>query len=279
MQTKIKKDDPLLLVVFALIVICSSCKKENNPPLTTDNNNTTPTIPTTTTTIITATEYGTLMFHLHTYIEDQEVDAYHIAYTTDAGRQLSLSLAQLYISEIQLEKQDGTFYSVSDKKIIKVLDADAYAIGNVPVGHYKSVSFKIGLPPATNSENPSGSPDSLILNHREMWFSNTAQPDGYIFMNVQGTIDTSSDLSGKMCPFVYKIGTTTNYKQITMPVNNFTIIANQAQFIHMIIDYNYLFAGIPLDADHLNINTANDNRLPLAGKIANNIPLMWRCEN
>jgi hypothetical protein len=280
MKNKIKLFALPFLFTLTLIISHSSCRKETTQPANTTtpaSNTITPTTNTTTPTngnIVT----GTLMFHLHTYIDEQEVDGYNIAYTTDAGRQISLSLAQMYISDIQLEKPDGTFYYVIDKKILKILDAEAYLIGNVPVGNYKSVKFKIGLPSSTNSENPSSSPDSLILNHPEMWFSNTAQPNGYTFLKVQGTIDTSADMSGKMYPFTYKIGTNINYTQITMPVQNFTIVANQVQYVHMIIDYSHLFSGISLDSTHLNINTVSDNSLPLATKIVNNIPTMFRYE-
>lgn len=263
-----KNNIRLFLVALTLTISTYSCRKETTKPDATQTNN-----PTTS-----STEYGILQFHLHTFIDAEEVDGYNIVYTTDVGRQLSLSIAQFYVSDIQLEKPDGTFYSVADKKALKILEIDSYLVGNVAIGNYKSIRFKIGLPPSKNAENPYSSSDSLILNHPEMWFSNTAQPDGYVFLNAQGTIDTSADMSGKMCPFVYKIGTNAHYVQVIMPAQNFTITKNQVQFVHMYADYNRLFSGLTLDNTHLNISTGADNNLPLAAQLATNISAMFRYE-
>ncbi len=254
-------------MLIACTICFAFCKKDKVTDPNNNGNNS-PAIPT-----------GTLMLHLHTYLDDNEVDLYNIAYTTNAGRNISLSLTQLYISDIQLVKLDGSSYNFSGKKLLKVQEAETYLVGNVPVGNYKSIKFKVGLDAATNALNPSASADSAILKKTEMWFGSTAQPDGYIFMNVQGAIDTSSDLSGTTVPFVYKIGTNANYKQVTMPDKNFSIIKDQVEYGHIIIDYNKLFSGISLNQSiNLLITTASANISAPATTVANNIPLMFRYE-
>ena len=90
---------------------------------------------------------GKFMFHLHTYIDNSEVDLYDIVYTTLEGRKMSLSMAQLYVSDIQLVKLDGTTVPISGKKILKVFETDTDLVGDVPVGNYKSMTFKVGLDP------------------------------------------------------------------------------------------------------------------------------------
>jgi hypothetical protein len=267
MKTKIRIYRLLFIFISMIILSSSSCKKEKNEEPSPDNSTTN-----------TTTAHGTLMFHLHTYIDAQEVDAYNIEYTTDAGRNISLSIAQLYISDIQLEKLDGSFYTVPNKTLLKILEVETYLVGNVPAGNYKSVRFKVGLPSATNVLSPTASSDSLILNRLDMWFSNTVQPDGYVFLNVQGTIDTSLEMSGKMCPFVYKLGTNAHYKQVNMPAQNFTILPNQTEFVHMYVDYNRLFTGVILDSAHLNITTVAENNAPLATQIANNLSAIFKYE-
>jgi hypothetical protein len=264
---KIMKINPLavMYVCVALLLGFSSCKKEN-----TSNNtdNTTPNTPT-----------GTVMFHLHTYLENTEVDGYNIVYTTDEGRKISLTRAQFYISAIQLVRLDGTLYDITDKKILKELETDVYFIADVPVGNYKSVKFKVGLDAATNQSNPFPSVDSAILNRPEMWFSSTAQPDGYVFMNVEGKIDTTSDASGtvaNMQPFSYKIGTNANYKQVSMPDRNFTVIKDQVQYVHILADYYRLFNSIEINvSNNLTVATPADNATSLANIIANSIPSMF----
>jgi len=248
---------------FVLILTLGSCKKDKK-----EDNAPSPSAP------VNAT--GTYMFHLHTYIDNNEVDLYNIPYTTDAGRDISLSLAQLYISDIQLVKQDGSTYEVSGKKILKVFEFESYFVGEVPVGAYKTIRFKVGLDATTNGLLPSQSPDSAILNKPAMWFGTSPQPDGYVFLNVQGTIDTSSTMSGMFAPFVYKIGTNANYKQVQMPDRNFTISEGQIYFGHIMIDYNQLFNGVMLNqASNLNISNAGDNASSIATTIVDNIPAMF----
>lgn len=263
----------LLIVLISISLMGASCKKEkNNGPNNsssnnnnTDNNNN-------------ATEKGTLLFHLHTYISDTEVDGYNITYTNEDGRKMSLSLAQFYISDIQLEKLDGTIISVDNKKFIKTLNIGTYEVGSVPAGNYKSVRFKVGLPAATNALQPSAAGgDSTLLKRTEMWLNTTPQPDGYVYLNAQGLIDTSADLSDKMAPFTYKIGTDANYKQVVIK-QNFGVTPNTVSYFHMLADFNKLFQGITLTGSNLNISTLSDNSGVLAGDIADNIPLMFVSE-
>ncbi len=247
-------------LVVALLLAVTACKKKNTNP--TDSSSVD--APT-----------GILTFHLHTNIDATEVDAYNIDVPTTEGRVISLSMAQMYISEIELVKLDGSTLSVPGTEI-KVFESEAIEVGNVPIGNYKSVRFKVGLPAAANALNPSSSKDSIILNRPEMWFSSAAQPDGYVFMNVQGKIDTTAAMNGTPIAFSYKIGTNTNYVQIAMPDRNFTVLKDQVSYVHMIADYSRLFDGIDLTVlSNLSVNSVSDNALPLAAKIKNNIPKMF----
>ncbi|MBK8778541.1 MAG: hypothetical protein IPO25_14515 [Saprospiraceae bacterium] len=222
------------------------------------------------------TKTGTFMFHLHTYIDNEEVDLYNINYHTLEGRTISLNMAQLYITDVQLVGLDGSVFSFSGKKIIKVLEKATYEIGQVPVKRYISLRFKVGLDGLTDKLIPSTSSDSSILNRPEMWFSNSAQPDGYIYMNVQGKIDTSATLNKPPVPFAYKIGTNKNYIQITMPEKELVAEEGQILFGHIIIDYNKLFNGVDLrQVDNLSITTPSSNSSALASKIVNNIHSMF----
>ena len=115
-----------------------------------------------------------------------------------------------------------------------------------------------------------------------MWFGSTPQPLGYIFLNFQGKIDTSNAgnlPASQMQPFVYKIGTNANLKNVVMPDQNYTIVPNQTQFIHIVIDYNKLFNGIKLNVNgNLNMSTTAANSSTLATQLVNNIPSMFSYE-
>ena len=226
-----------------------------------------------------ALERGLLYLHLHTYVGSTEVDLYNTIYTTESERKISLSISQFYMSKIELIKLDGSIVSIPDTIILKIQNETRYALGNAPVGNYKSIRFNVGLDQKTNASIP---PGGSVLDRTEMWFGSSAQPDGFIFLNIQGKIDTTSDASGaddQMQSFVYKIGTNANLKQVTMPNQNFVIAPNQTKYLHMYYEVNKLFTGIPLGrSENLSIKTPAENETPLASKIKDNIPTMFRYE-
>jgi hypothetical protein len=228
------------------------------------------------------TPKGKLVFHLHTYIDNNEVDLYNTNYTADDGRKMSLQLAQLYISDIKLVKLDGSVIDIPNCHILMQQNIATYDIAEVPVGNYKSVLFKIGLDAITNSLNPHQSNDSVILNHPEMWFGSTAQPEGYVFLSVTGKVDTSTNADNtaqQMQSFAYKIGTNNHYTQIHMPDKNLTVYPNQIGYIHIIVDYYKLINGILLNNPaNLSAITVSENAQAPATQIANNIPLLFRYE-
>jgi len=196
------------------------------------------------------------------------------------GRMISLDMAQLYISDIQLVKLDGSYYNVPSNGVLKVFESESVSIGNVPVGNYKTVRFKVGLSPTMNALEPTTSGYGNLLNQPEMWFSSSAQPDGYAFLNFSGSIDTTVAKTGDKVAFEYKIGTNANLTQIEMPAQNFTIYKDVVGYVHMKIEYNRLFDGIQLSNNaNLYVKTKADNTLPVVETIKQNIAKMFIYEN
>lgn len=253
----------LLLIILSCTVI-SSCNDKD------DDDNATPV----------TVDKGTVLLHLHNYIDDSDIgELPGLTNTDNNGRDISISKASFYISEIQLTKLDGTVYSFPGKRVLKVFENVLYEVGEIPVGNYNTVSFKIGLDASTNALNPSASADSAILNKPEMWFGSTAQPDGYVFMNLQGTIDTSASHTEAPVPFIYKIGTNAHYHQVTVNGINLTIVKDQAQTAHMVADYNKLFSGISIgQSSNLSLTTVAENNSALATSILNNLQLVFKPE-
>ncbi len=223
---------------------------------------------------------GMLAFHIHTNVDSVEVEDYDSVYQTSTGRKMAIHKAQLYISNIQAIKLDGSTYDITG--IIKLMKQgeEEYVIGNVPAGNYKSIKFNIGLSATTNASTPASSDSTL--NQPVMWFANTAQPSGFVFVIFEGTIDTTTAANGsisQMQPFNYKIGTNMNLKTVTMPDQNYTVSAGQVQYIHMIADYNMLFDGIQLNVgSNLSVASPSDNSTTLGMQVANNIPMMFSYE-
>jgi hypothetical protein len=221
---------------------------------------------------------GNLIFHLHTMLDTNKVFQYDTVYFMSGHRKISLSLAQMYISDIQLVKKDGSVYNMAGTVLLKTLENEVYQIGNAPNGDYKAIRFSVGLDPAENIKIPLGKSDSLY-NNPLMWFGSTAQTQRYIFLNLQGKIDTTTNGVGtleNMKPFSYKIGTDANYKQVVMNNVIFTIQPGQTQYVHFMIDYNMLFMDIQLNnPNNLSINSVADNTTILAKNICNNIPFIF----
>jgi hypothetical protein len=255
------KKNNFLFILLITIASLSACHKKKD-------------------TVSPATPTGTLMMHLHTNVDTNEVAEYATVYTTKAGRKVSVSTAQLYISNIQLVKLDGTTYDVSEAFILQEQGTEVYKIGVVPVGNYKAISFHVGLDPTVNSKAPTASDSSL--NHSSMWFGSSAQPNGYVFVNFKGTIDTTAAANGtisQMQPFSYLIGTNANYKKVTMPDKNYSITDGQVQYAHLTVDYNKLLAGIQLNNNsNLTMSSVADNATVLGVSISNNIASMFKYE-
>ena len=248
----------ITLLFLAALFIASCTKKNNLAPMPT----------------------GHLYFHLHTDIDSFEVGAYNSVIQATNGRNISLGLAQIYISNIELVKLDGSIYPVTNKVILKHFETEAYLIGNVPAGNYKSIHFSVGLSAAENAKTPVA--NDTVFYHPEMWFGNTTQPVGYIFLNVQGKIDTTALANGtkaQMVPFSYKIGTIANSRQVIMPDQNFTVLPDQDDYEHIIINYMRIFDGVDLSkARNLSVQNTADNSNVLAIQISNNIPNMFHYE-
>jgi hypothetical protein len=253
----------ILLLVVACLITASSCKKKAKAP--------DPLPP---------PADGTVLLHLHTNVDTNEVD-YNTVYVMTGGRKISVSIAQLYISSVQLVKADGSTFDISGVNIAKTQQVEEYLLGNAPAGNYKSIKFNVGLAPSTNALLPE--PSDSTFSKPNMWFGNTVSPwNGYVFVNLQGKIDTTNAANStvaQMQPFCYRIGTNGHLKSVTMPDQNYTVSSNQTQFIHIIIDYNKLFSGVTLNNNsNLNVNSTADNAGSLANQIANNIPLMFHYE-
>ncbi|MEI6021090.1 MAG: MbnP family protein [Bacteroidota bacterium] len=264
MKNSIKSLTTAIFLGTILCFIIASCKKKNTATQETSSNN----------------SNGSLMLHFHTNADTNEVDTYDKVYTMTGGRKISVSLAQLYVSGIQLVRTDGSIFDVSGLNILKAMEIEQYLAGAVPSGNYKSIRFNVGLSPNTNTISPTS--NDSIFNKPTMWFGNAAQPSGYVFVNFQGKIDTSANANGtvqQMQAFIYRIGTNTHLKDVMMPDQNFSIIPNQTQFLHIVVDYNKLFKGIKLNLlSNLNLYSLSDNAAALSNQIANNIPAMFSYE-
>lgn len=264
MKTILKNTIIISLVIMA-VASATSCKKDTTTPA--------PAAPAAT---------GLLAFHLHTNIDSTEADSGSVVLDHVTGMQYKLSLAQFYISGIKLKKSDGTYYTVNNVYILKNIVNEDYTVGNVPAGNYLSVSFNIGIDDATNQTNPASydKTSSLSVQNPSMWFGSTSQ--GYIFLNLQGYVDTSAGNTGSYVPFSYQLGTSSMLKAVTLPDQAFTISPGTTPtFVHMIADYGKLLEAVTtvFKAKNTSMYTATPwSNASVATQIADSIPKMFRYE-
>lgn len=219
---------------------------------------------------------GNVLLHFTSMVDTNTIFAYNTVYTVTGGRKVSVNMAQLYISNIELVKSDGSTYTCTDSLFLKTQVVDEFHLGTIPEGDYTAVKFNVGISPWLNDSVPSLYVDSLRLSHSEMWLGATAQPDGYVFVNFQGSIDTTDAATGaQLIPFTYKLGTNGNLKTVTL-AKNFSSVNNQSTRLNIAIDYAKLLNGLQLnEPGNLNVSTATDNAGALATQVSNNIPLMF----
>jgi hypothetical protein len=243
----------ILPLVFILVLY--SCKKEEE---TLVNEIVVPT--------------GKVWMHLHTAIGGNDVDEYNTIYLDENGRGIKLSRAQFYISDIELVKLNDEIVYAKDI-LLKTLEEESYLVGDIPVGNYKAIKFKLGLNGDLNDLQPDAV-SSGALSDTSMWFNANDFTDGYVYLNAVGEIDTSADLSGKYAPFSYKIGTSTNVVTVNLPENTFPVYEGIISYVHLNADYSKLFQNIDItNQNNLNIINLQDNQTEtiLIGDLKTNI--------
>jgi len=136
-------------------------------------------------------------------------------YATNHGDSVRLDQVRYWLSNIELERLDGTTWKEEDSyRLIENTDLNVREMFNfeVPTGTYTKMRFSIGV-----HANQNFSLDSiqgeLSANVGMSWTWNT----GYIFNKTEGSFLHSD--SGSYQPFLYHIGTDANYKtvEITFP--------------------------------------------------------------
>jgi hypothetical protein len=253
---KINSIPLITMSVWMLLFTFAGCKKEDNP---------TP-------------SYGSILLHLHTYVGDTEVENYGDLLELTGGRKITVNTAQLYLSNIQLIKTDGSVIDGPDTIVFLRQGIEEYEIGSVLAGNYKSIRFDVGVSDSTNMATPAISDPNLY--QPSMWFGASAQPEGFVFINFQGAIDTTAAADGAdLIPFAYKIGTSANRVTVTMPDQNHTIVPDQQDVYHILANYAGLLDGIQLNnADNLQLTSAAQNSSLLASQLVANIAGMFDYE-
>ncbi|WP_417602567.1 MbnP family protein [Owenweeksia hongkongensis] len=201
--------------------------------------------------------YGDFTFEIeHTF--DGNTFAYNTEYTNGSGEKLEFNNLRYYISNIKLEKVDGTVWSEEESYHLidhAVPSSSMFLIEDVPTGEYHKISYMIGI---DSARNVAGAQEGALSTSNNMFWSwNT----GYIFIKAEGNSLASSDST-----FSYHVGGFggPNAAQVTnshhMHNHMLNISPNASPQMHIITDVKKLF-----DGDHHTISIANLSRVRMPG--------------
>jgi hypothetical protein len=192
------------------------------------------------------------------------------------GRNIRFTLGQVYVSNIELTKSDGSKLKLTDAPIsiraavtgdtsaatpLSITDRilfyqhwrgdNSKTIPSIPAGQYTGISFTVGLLNPINQIDASEvlrlapqHPLALVSAQpaRNWWSWNT----GYIFAKIEGLCDTTAAGTGTPnTRFFYHIGAT----GFTAPISitrNFEVKGNQTTTLPLIFDYAKVMAGLDL---------------------------------
>ncbi|HNS13542.1 MAG TPA: hypothetical protein PKM97_13085 [Bacteroidia bacterium] len=244
-----------VLALLALSVTFTGCEEDEDPQ---------PQNPTT----------AELIFHLHTLVGNNSV-AYGTTYQTASGRSFNISDFQYYLSNIVLIKSDGSELPLTGKVILARPTQTAYSLGEVPAGNYLGFKFIMGLDSATNHMDPTTYPagNPLAIQTPSVHW---AWSSGYIFMKVEGMVDTTLAANGPLdLEYFYHIGMDTFKRNIDFSTDAFTVTGGVKHEIGIEFDLLDVLANVDMRTEN---ETHTMNNMPLAMKIANNWPSSFTLE-
>ena len=171
------------------------------------------------------------------------------------GDQIRISNFQFFVSELSLGRDDdgSEIDEIEFVDFSQITNATLAAEGlsiasnsNVPVGNYPGVNLGIGVIPDLNMVTPDqfapSHPLSNTANYWEDWNS-------YIFMKLEGTMDTDNDGIFDDVSFVYHVGSDPTYEQINI-TKGINLAKDEAMGLVIELDIEQLFVR---DGSYLDI--------------------------
>jgi hypothetical protein len=195
-------------------------------------------------------------------------------YTTGPGDNINISTFKYYLSNIQLQKADGSWWSAKESYYIVDVANTASTllqVDSVPVAEYKAIRYMIGV---DSVRNFSGAQTGALSPSNAMFWSWNS---GYIFLKLEGSSIQAAN------PVKFHIGgfTGTNAAQSVIDHDfgngrlRITPTANPQT--HVYVQVNKFFDG----ASTISLATLNDVHMPgvNAKLVANNIATMFEFDH
>jgi hypothetical protein len=198
-------------------------------------------------------------------------------FVNPSGRNFTFSQAQYYVSDINMVSTDGTLQPITGVLLVTP-QTTQYILGSVPIGVYKSIQFNIGVDGAYNHIDPANQNPGSPLALTNMHFASDTL--GYIFLALQGQVDTST--AGPGTPnisYSYNIGTDTLFEKVSLPDHSvapynavFNATGGKLVSVNLVADFNSLLKNLDMKVNRI----TNSSDYPVvADTIAAHIPQMF----
>lgn len=208
---------------------------------------------------------STVTLHAHSKMGASDF-AYNTEVTNWEGRKMKFTTAQIYVSNFQFSDDEGGEYEVEDSYFLLKPENMMYELGEVPNGRYLDFGFKVGVDSVANHSDPATWPSEHALSSNNPDHAFWSWNSGYIFVKVEGLVDTTADMSGTVnAPFIYHIGTDMLAQDITLASNR-EVNSDVTYMVN--IDYVKLFDNIDLRMDQ---DSHTMNNMPAAQALSGNI--------
>ena len=192
---------------------------------------------------------GTVDIEFENTVGEDAVALDGTRYTTLAGDHFDITTLKYYVSNLKLNRADGSSYAVPESYYLvnqEVESTHKIALKNIPVGDYTSLSFVVGVDSARNTAG--AQQGALDPNNNMFWTWNS----GYIFLKLEGNSPEAAP-AGSTTPggLVFHIGgfrkPTNTIRTVTLPMmpagTKLLVRTDHSPEVHVNADVQKLFSG------------------------------------
>lgn len=215
---------------------------------------------------------GQLTFHVHSKLGSQDF-AMNTEVTDWSGRKVKFTLASLYISGVEFEDDNGGHAHVENSYALITPNEDEYVLGTLASGHYSGFNFMVGVDSAANHGDPALWATSHPLSSNNPDFAHWGWNSGYIFVKVEGLVDTTAAMNGTPdAAFALHIGLDSYLTEVSLHKH---FNASGATELHLELDWLKLLNNINLRMSRV---THTMDNMMLANQVKANIPTLFTVE-
>jgi len=197
------------------------------------------------------------------------------AFTNVNNHRATIEDFKFYLGEFKLKNPEGVSIDILGAAFFDLLNNLTSVKIKLPEGDYADLSFFVGVPDELNgTNNPDFSPSIYELDHPLSIYNGMywTWSTGYIFLKVEGKIDTSTTQDQDFNRnYFYHVGLQNNFLPKEFPGTEIKINKGETTKLVFKIEYNDLFRN-PTDTINMAVNsfTHTTDNMELAEKVITN---------